>query len=56
MKQQETKKLKVGDKVYSSYFNAEITITRIEDDKNWWFDLNGNILKAQTPLSYFERR
>lgn len=49
------KKLKEGNKIQSKYFNAELTITKIIDDKNWFFSLpSGIVLKAQTPLSYFE--
>ena len=44
---------KVGDQVYSEYFNSWLTITEIKDDTNWWFSLNGEVNKAQTSLSWF---
>ena len=34
---------KVGDQVYSEYFNSWLTITEIKDDTNWWFSLNGEV-------------
>lgn len=50
-------KYKVGDRVFSKYFNAWLTIIAIEDDNNWWFrhPVNRAVTKAQTPLSYFEK-
>lgn len=50
-------KYKVGDRVFSKYFNAWLTIIAIEDNNNWWFrhPVNRAVTKAQTPLSYFEK-
>jgi hypothetical protein len=50
-------KLKVGDKTYSKFFNSNIEIIEINSDTDWHFKLpSGNVEKAQTPLSYFEKR
>jgi hypothetical protein len=49
------KLLKVGDKIYSPFFGQEITIVKINTNEDWYFEIQGHVLKAQTPLSYFER-
>lgn len=52
-----TKKLKSGDKVYSKYFGGEIEIMEVFSDTDWYFRTqDGRLLKAQTPLSYFENQ
>lgn len=50
------KQLNVGDTVYSPFFDQEITIVKIVNDNEWEFEIQGHILKAKTPLSYFERK
>lgn len=52
------KKLKVGDKIWSQYFNCQIEIVKIEDNNNWYFKkvIANPVMKAQTPLSYFEKQ
>lgn len=50
------RKLKVGDIVYSKFFDANIEIVKINSDRDWLFKLNNRILQAKTPLSYFEKQ
>ena len=46
---------KIGRKIYSKYFKQNIEVVEFIDDNNWSFKLeDGTILKAQTPLSYFD--
>lgn len=48
--------LKPNDKVWSHYFNQYIEIVSITNNIDWYFRLNnGQVLKAKTPLSYFEK-
>lgn len=49
-------KPKVGDIIFSKFFNANIEIVAINSDEDWYFKLNDKILKAQTSLSYFESK
>jgi len=49
-------KLKVGDYVYSEFFKSKLKIVAINSDDDWYFELNGRIMKAKTPLSYFYSR
>lgn len=48
-------KLKVGDIIFSGFFNQFIEIVLINSDDDWYFKLGDRILKAQTPLPYFEK-
>ena len=48
-------KLVVGDTIYSKYFKANLKIVKINSDDDWYFELNDTVLKAQTPLSHFEK-
>jgi len=50
------KNLDVGMKVYSPYFGEEITIVKINSDNDWYFEIQGHILRGKTPLSHFERQ
>ena len=50
----EPSKLKVGDTIWSDYFNAHLKIVNIISDNNWYFELKGKVYKAQTTLSYIE--
>jgi hypothetical protein len=50
------KNLDVGMKVYSPYFNDEITIVKINSDTDWYFEIQGWIMKAKTPLRHFEKQ
>ena len=45
--------LKSGDLVYSKYFGGWVEITKVDSDTDWYFEHQSQILKAQTPLSYF---
>lgn len=45
-----------GDKLWSPFFQTYITVLDIRSDEDWDFDLDGQIVKARTPLSYFEER
>lgn len=47
---------KVGDYVYSEFFKSKLKIVAINSDDDWYFELNGRIMKAKTPLSYFYSR
>ena len=47
--------LKVGDLIYSEYFGRLIKIAKINSDNDWYFEIDGVVEKAQTPLSFFER-
>lgn len=51
-------KLKVGDIIWSNYFQCQIEIVKIDDDNNWYFKkvIANPVMKAQTPLSYFEKQ
>lgn len=49
-------KIKVGDSLYSNYFGAQIRVTKIVSDNDWYFTLDGeSILQAGTPLSHFQK-
>lgn len=45
--------IKEGDVLYSDYFNQNIKVIKIHSNTDWYFEIQGQILKAQTPLSYF---
>ena len=47
-------KIKVGDMVWSGYFNDWIKVEKIISDTDWYFNFKGRIIKAQTALSFFE--
>lgn len=47
--------LKAGDKVYSKYFGGDIVITKIISNDEWWFQWKGQIMKAKSPLSMFQK-
>lgn len=50
----------VGEKIFSKYLNCEIKVSRVFDDKNWFFtmDKDGNTqeYRAETKLSFFQKR
>jgi hypothetical protein len=47
--------LKVGDHVWSAFFNQVIKVSAVRSDDDWEFELpNGERYPADTPLSYFE--
>lgn len=49
--------VKVGDEVWSDYFNEWVRVTRIISDIEWYFRLpGGSETRAKTPLSWFERQ
>ena len=48
--------LQVGDTLYSPFFGREIVIAEIISDHVWKFEVEGMVVDAQTPLSYFEQR
>ena len=48
--------LKVGDKLWSPFFGKEIVIVEINSDNDWKFEIEREILKSRTLLSYFEQR
>lgn len=52
------KKVKVGDEVWSDYFNEWVRVARIVSDAEWYFTLPGHHReeRARTPLSWFERQ
>jgi len=47
---------KVGDLVWSDYFQAWLEIVKINSNTDWYFqkDGRGPVLKAQTPLQHFK--
>ena len=51
-----TQSIKVGDILHSDYFNQDIRVIKINSDVDWYFEIQGQILKAHTPLSYFEEK
>jgi len=48
--------IQVGDELYSPFFGQYITVVKITSDNDWEFKIQGHILKAQVPLSYFENK
>lgn len=49
-------KLKVGDIIFSKYFNGNLKIVKINSDNVWYFEWNNEVYQAQTPLSHFEKQ
>lgn len=50
------KKFKIGQEIYSQYFKDWIKIIEINSDTDWYFEVKGKVLKAKTPLSFFEKK
>lgn len=54
-----TGELRVGDHVFSKFFNSNLEITKIVSDELWYFKIckggRENIFKAKTPLSKFKK-
>jgi len=50
------KNIEVGSKVMSPFFGEEITVVKINSDTDWYFEIQGHILKGQTPISHFEKK
>lgn len=50
------KHVHVGMKVMSPFFGEEITVIKINTDDDWYFEIQGHVLKAHTKLSHFEKQ
>lgn len=45
-----------GDVIRSDFFNGYLLVVKIYSDDNWFFQFDGKILKARTPLSHIMKR
>ncbi len=50
------KHIKEGDEVDSPFFGQKIKVIKINSNEDWYFEIQGHIMKAKTPLSHFERK